>query len=241
MVTHNVVTPIDEPPAPDSFPNTAGGEGPQQIVIPDSFTGTKEHIFLTAERLFAQEGYQAVSVRQITREAGTNLASVSYYFGSREDLIFAIFCRRRAQLNDDRLQQLNRVLSRKREPEVIDLIRAYVTPALLWERDDRAISMQFLNRAPLEAAANVRELLDHDVRHVNPFIEALQSARPQMSREEICWRFNFTLNVFSGNSPSSDARLVAFSNGECTPGDPEAFLERALDFVELAWYVPKIR
>lgn len=44
----------------------------------------------TAERLFAERGFEAVSVRELAAEAGVNLAMVSYYFGSKEGLFEAI-------------------------------------------------------------------------------------------------------------------------------------------------------
>ncbi len=46
----------------------------------------KEDILDVAEDLFAQFGFEAVSVRQLAKEAGINVAMVSYYFGSKEQL-----------------------------------------------------------------------------------------------------------------------------------------------------------
>lgn len=44
----------------------------------------------TAERLFAERGFEAVSVRELAAEAGVNVAMVSYYFGSKEGLFEAV-------------------------------------------------------------------------------------------------------------------------------------------------------
>ena len=52
---------------------------------------TKAAVFCAAERLFALHGFQNVSVRDITAEAGVNLASVNYHFGSKDGLLFEIF------------------------------------------------------------------------------------------------------------------------------------------------------
>jgi hypothetical protein len=41
---------------------------------------TKERILDTAERLFAEQGYAATSLRGIIAEAGVNLAAVHYHF-----------------------------------------------------------------------------------------------------------------------------------------------------------------
>ena len=51
----------------------------------------KQAILLAAEKLFAQRGYHAVSIRQIADEAGVPLALVGYYFGPKHDLFHAIF------------------------------------------------------------------------------------------------------------------------------------------------------
>ena len=44
-----------------------------------------------AERLFSKKGYDGTSVRDIGEEAGINTAMISYYFGSKEKLMEAIF------------------------------------------------------------------------------------------------------------------------------------------------------
>lgn len=47
---------------------------------------TREKILVTAGPMFAQSGYQAVTVRDICDRAAVNLASVNYYFGDKEHL-----------------------------------------------------------------------------------------------------------------------------------------------------------
>jgi AcrR family transcriptional regulator len=46
----------------------------------------REDILDVAERLFAEQGFEAVSVREISKAADINIAMVSYYFGSKEKL-----------------------------------------------------------------------------------------------------------------------------------------------------------
>ena len=45
---------------------------------------TKKLILDVAERLFADRGFSATSLRELTSEAGTNVASVNYHVGSKE-------------------------------------------------------------------------------------------------------------------------------------------------------------
>ena len=54
----------------------------------------KEQIIEIAERLFAEQGFEAISVREIARAAGVNIAMISYYFGSKEKLYEEIIRRK---------------------------------------------------------------------------------------------------------------------------------------------------
>lgn len=47
---------------------------------------TEDKIIRAADKLFTQKGYAATRTRDIAEEAGTNLALLNYYFGSKENL-----------------------------------------------------------------------------------------------------------------------------------------------------------
>jgi TetR/AcrR family transcriptional regulator, upper aerobic nicotinate degradation pathway regulator len=51
----------------------------------------KMRILLAAKKLFARQGYDATTVRQICEEAGVNVALISYYFGGKENVFNALF------------------------------------------------------------------------------------------------------------------------------------------------------
>ena len=57
---------------------------------------TKKHIQIIekAEELFATQGYEGTTVRDIADAAGVDLAMISYYFGSKEKLLEALFMER---------------------------------------------------------------------------------------------------------------------------------------------------
>jgi AcrR family transcriptional regulator len=52
---------------------------------------TRQRILIEAERLFAENGFNGVSVRKITTAAGVNLAAVNYHFGNKENLYLDVF------------------------------------------------------------------------------------------------------------------------------------------------------
>lgn len=51
----------------------------------------KERILAVAGEMFIQHGYNATSVRDIAKAAGTNVAMVNYYFGTKYNLFEIIF------------------------------------------------------------------------------------------------------------------------------------------------------
>jgi AcrR family transcriptional regulator len=52
---------------------------------------TRERLLEKAENLFAQMGYHAVSVREITAAAKCNMASVNYHFSNKKNLYLEVF------------------------------------------------------------------------------------------------------------------------------------------------------
>ena len=74
-------------------------------------------IIETAERLFAERGFDGTSVRDIAHEAGVNIAMISYYFGSKEKLMEALLewrvgsikIRVESLIQDDRYSPIKKV------------------------------------------------------------------------------------------------------------------------------------
>jgi AcrR family transcriptional regulator len=52
---------------------------------------TRDRLLDEAEDLFAQRGYHAASVREITKSADSNLAAVNYHFGNKQNLYLEVF------------------------------------------------------------------------------------------------------------------------------------------------------
>ncbi len=52
---------------------------------------TKQHLLDAAQKLFAEHGFRKTSVRDIAKEAGSNVAAVNYHFGSKENLYHEVF------------------------------------------------------------------------------------------------------------------------------------------------------
>jgi len=202
---------------------------------PETEAATKAAVFAAAERLFALHGFQNVSVRDITAEAGVNLASVNYHFGSKDALLFEIFRRRTAELNRERARMLHEASDRHAgQPPVRDILEALFAPPLRWGalNNDRRISVQFIIRARSEGTAEMREALAKDVSHLARFADALITAQPELPREDVYWRLHFCLGMVHNNRFAEFDRLHVLSGGLTREGDVESLLKRMLDFAE---------
>ena len=116
---------------------TPGGQRRRKSTAPARRSGarsqpTRERILDAAERLFAQRGFHGVSIRDITGEAGVDVALANYHFGSKHGLLEAVFARRAEELNTERLARLDAVLAtgRRKAPTLEEIIDAFTHPLL---------------------------------------------------------------------------------------------------------------
>src|SRR5215472_13350740 len=83
-----------------------------------------------AERLFATQGYGAVSLRQVIAEADVNVAAVHYHFGSKEELVDQVVMRRAGPVNEERIARLDRIEAESggRPPKLEQIFEAFLAP-----------------------------------------------------------------------------------------------------------------
>lgn len=96
---------------------------------------TKAQILDAAENLFASCGIGAVPLRRIIGEANVNAAAIHYHFGSKEELVKAVFLRRFGPLKEMRIQLLDKLADSPGPPEVEDVCYAIVAPAFRMGQD----------------------------------------------------------------------------------------------------------
>jgi AcrR family transcriptional regulator len=89
---------------------------------------TADHLLDTAERLFAEQGIDAVSLRAINAGAEMNPAAVHYHFGSRAALVEAILERRMAPVMARRAARLQALEARPGGPSARAIAEALVVP-----------------------------------------------------------------------------------------------------------------
>ena len=81
---------------------------------------TPSRLVVAAERLFAEQGEEATSLRAITRAAMSNAAAVHYHFGGRDGLLRAVLDRHLGPLAARRRHLLEAVADEQRRPGAAD-------------------------------------------------------------------------------------------------------------------------
>lgn len=104
----------------------------------------KTRILYAARNMFAQNGYDGTTVRQICEEAGANVALVSYHFGGKENLFSAVFD---AFLPVDRLKELDEFAN-----DPVNGLRTIMREVIRFRLDNpeiiRIIQHEILMRSP---------------------------------------------------------------------------------------------
>ena len=86
---------------------------------------THERILDAAQKLFAEKGLDATSVRDITAEADCNVAAVNYHFGGKDKLYVEAFRAMLAPLRDQRMAMMDELMRRDPAPTLEEYLAGF--------------------------------------------------------------------------------------------------------------------
>ena len=164
---------------------------------------TKKRILDAAERLFSEAGLRTTSLRDITSEAGVNLAAVNYHFGSKESLLTAVLERAFNPVNKRRIAGLDELESQAGEsgPSVEDILQAFLGPPFdAWnESGDRGLRfLKLLGQIHTEANEDVQAALLNQFKQVlERYTKALVRALPALEPIEVSRRMLFVVGAMA--------------------------------------------
>jgi AcrR family transcriptional regulator len=92
---------------------------------PHDCEDTRDRILTAARELFAEKGFDATSVRDITTEAGCNVASVNYHFGGKDNLYLETFRSMLTVLRDRRLEMMGDLMAREPSPSLEEFVETF--------------------------------------------------------------------------------------------------------------------
>ncbi|HEX4595673.1 MAG TPA: TetR/AcrR family transcriptional regulator [Bryobacteraceae bacterium] len=194
---------------------------------------TKDRILNAAERLFAQNGVEATSLRSITTQASVNLAAVNYHFQSKESLIHAVIARRLDPVNEQRLAMLDACEAAAGDgPLPLEpVLDALLRPIFEMLSGQAKEFTPIMGRIFTESAELTEKVFQKHLAHVaRRFMPAFQRALPDLPPVELLWRLQFVFGVMSHTMGAG--RIVQFiSKGQCDTTDVEATVKRVETFL----------
>jgi AcrR family transcriptional regulator len=203
---------------------------------------TRERILRVAEQLFAEHGFNGVSVRTLTSAASVNLAGISYYFGSKEGLLAAIYESHCRPMAEERLRLLSACAEIPgRAPLLEQIIAAFIGPALDSTIDAVGGGAVFTRLRAMLAHENnplAKELVaKHFDATSRRFVAALAACLPGLSHEVVLWRFHFLLGTLYYTMITPD-RIVHLSQGICDPSDVSTVMAQMVRFIAAGFRAP---
>jgi AcrR family transcriptional regulator len=206
-------------------------------------TNTKDSILNAAERLFAERGYEATSLRAVTSVAGVNLAAVNYHFQSKDKLIEALFTRGMQRLNRKRTALLDALEAEygKKPVPLEKLVRALIEPMLDVSGDRSKGSRIFgmlLGRMYASPKGALDSILVSDIEKFSErFRSAIRRTLPEIPLEDLFWRSFFAIGSTAHTLISSHL-IEIISHGLCNPEDREEVLRRLTAFIAAGMKAP---
>lgn len=118
---------------------------------------TRQLILATAEKIMLEEGYAAVTVRRVAKEAHLSSGLLHYYYPTADDLLVALY--RQASQRD--LEQLERALNAS---DPIGALWSYQT-----DSERTALGVEFL------ALANHRKAIRTEIAQFATYVRSIQA------------------------------------------------------------------
>lgn len=212
----------------------------------DPASDTKARVIAAATRLFAVKGIENVFLRELTTEAGVNLAAVNYHFGSKDALAEAVLDSVAQNVNARRLANLRNVLAEAEAggtpPKLDAVLETFIEPYLgLDQAGEGTVLVQLL----LQVRIRPDEMSTRIIRkHFDPlareYIVAFAKACPHVNPEDLYWRYTLMYGavILTATDRKASNRLVTMSGGRMDASDPESLRQAVMDFLVPAISAP---
>jgi AcrR family transcriptional regulator len=190
---------------------------------------TERRLLLAAERLFAERGIDAVSLRSVMAAAGANVASVHYHFGSKQALVEALISDRSGHVSARRAELLD-ALESSGELSPRRLAEAFIRPVAEMASSGELAWVAFIAGILGSGHPALSLLTDGFVPQARRFTALMQLLYPDAPGRTIRFRLtqamSLTFRVLG--DPDRSQSLLSLSGATLTPGE---LLDELIDVV----------
>ncbi len=161
---------------------------------------TRNKILDIAEVLFADHGFDGVSIRQITGRAKMPLSQINYHFGSKQGLFVEVIARRAGALNERRLAALADLTGQAAPgaaPSIEQIAECFIRAPLElsaeggrgWRAYARLIAQLYNTNRWMDVLAGQF----NDVAKV--YVSAMERALPECRQRDVLYGYQFLLGA----------------------------------------------
>ena len=194
----------------------------------------RDRILDAAEELFAEHGFDGVTVRQVTRKANVDVALAHYYFGTKRGLFDAVFLRRAAVINDARLKSIDdyQISAGAGGATIEGFMHAFLDPVMeRWAKGGAG----WKNYLAIVAQVNNTRKWGGETmaRYFDPvihrLIDALRGIMPGARDDDLFWAYHFLSGALT-LAFAETGRIDRLSSGVCRSNDYDAVKARLAPF-----------
>lgn len=196
---------------------------------------TGSRILITAESLFAQHGFNGISLRQITAKAGVNLAAVNYHYSDKRTLCRDILIYRLREVNKARLDILSQAEANAGGSIIPleEILAGMARPAFQPGSSPmayNAASIRLLGRIITEPLPFTAEIVTMELQPVmTRFGQTIRRHVPALSPPDFLWRFSLVIGAMH-HAMATLHDMKTLTNGICRNDDSEGALRNYTAF-----------
>ena len=195
----------------------------------------RERLLDAGEELFAEHGFDGVTVRDVTRKTKVDVALAHYYFGTKRGLFDAVFLRRAAILNEERLKSIDayQINPGPGGATIEGFIQAFLGPVMErcahggrgW-KNYMAIVAQ-VNNTPKWGGETMGRYFDPVIHRL---VDALRGIMPGARDDDLYWSYHFLSGALTLTFAET-GRVDRLSSGACRSSDYDAVKSRMAPFI----------
>ncbi|MDD7972179.1 TetR/AcrR family transcriptional regulator [Roseinatronobacter alkalisoli] len=195
---------------------------------------TRSKLIEAAAKLFSDNGFQAVSVREIAQAAGVNPALVNYHFGSKQQLFEEVIRIYAADNVADRMTRLAQERRRLGRLELEDVVEIYLAPMIdpQFDTDSDGVFSRLHAVMIAERMEAFDQIAARAFTAVNvTFLDELERCLPHLTRHTITWRLFAMVGsmLYFGVRPAPPG-LHLISKGGCDPMNREDMRKQLINY-----------
>jgi AcrR family transcriptional regulator len=216
-------------------------KGARKRVKKTAAPAARERLLLSAEKLFAERGYNGVSVRDIAAAAKVNIGTIPYYFGTKEKLLQEVFQRLVGPLIEERRSRIEAVYAEAGDgvPDIRRTLEAALEPVFRRSRTSDTYR-RLAGRSSTDPTLEVRRVLNKIYNPSNTSVhQALRRACPHLSRKEFYWRF-FCFHGAVQYVLADVGRIQAIAGRDFDTSQPEVTLRYVIPFLAAGMLTPGV-